>query len=280
MGVVAVIVTHNPSLERFRVVLGSAAKQTNHVVIIDNNSRNRDEVEDLCVGIGNCDFVEVGFNSGVAHALRIGVGYADKYRPEWLLFLDDDTVLMDGAVNKALNIVGNLPRVGAVLLGSGDGDCRIYEARYGLFSGTLIRADVAVRVCCRDDFFLDQADFDMYSRVRELGYLTLVIGCRLIDHRLGVRRWVPLISNRHGFVDYEPPWRYYYIVRNSTRLLIEGRMDFAYYLKQLIDWGVKILLADGLPAFIKPLGLGLAHAILNELGYMDKEVFTTRQKRP
>jgi hypothetical protein len=48
MGVIAMIVTHNPSLERFRVVLGLAIKQTNHVVIIDNNSRNRDEVEDLC----------------------------------------------------------------------------------------------------------------------------------------------------------------------------------------------------------------------------------------
>jgi len=145
MGVVAVIVTHNPSLERFKVVLGSVAKQTNHVVIIDNNSRNRDEVEDLCVGIENCDFVKVGFNSGVAHALRIGVGYADKYRPEWLLFLDDDTVLMDGTVNKAPNLVGNLPRIGAVLLSLGNGNCRIYEARYGIFSGTLIRADVAVR---------------------------------------------------------------------------------------------------------------------------------------
>jgi len=48
MGVVAMIVTHNPSLERFRVVLDLAIKQTNHVVIIDNNSRDRDEVEDLC----------------------------------------------------------------------------------------------------------------------------------------------------------------------------------------------------------------------------------------
>ena len=53
-----------------------------------------------------------------------------------------------------------------MLLSSTDVDCSIGEVRYGAFSGTLIRADIAVRVCCRDDFFLDQADHDMYSRIR------------------------------------------------------------------------------------------------------------------
>ena len=73
---------------------------------------------------------------------------------------------MSNAVGKVLGLINNLPRfisdkVGTVLMGSVDGDCVIGEARYGRFSGNLIRADVAVRVCCRDDFFLDQAYFDI-----------------------------------------------------------------------------------------------------------------------
>ena len=75
-----------------------------------------------------------------------------------------------------------------MLLSSADGDCSIGEIRHGIFSGTLIRADIAARVCCKDDFFLDQANHDMYSRIRELVYLTLSINCRLIDHRLGTKR--------------------------------------------------------------------------------------------
>jgi rhamnosyltransferase len=122
--------------------------------------------------------------------LRVGVNYASKYKPDWLLFLDDDTVLMSDAVSRVLGLINNLPRfvldrVGAVLMGSVDGDCGIGEVRYGIFSGTLIRADVATRVCCRDDLFLDQADHDMYSRIKEFGYFTLSINCKLIDHRLG-----------------------------------------------------------------------------------------------
>ena len=125
--------------------------------------------------------------------MRVGVNYASKYKPDWLLFLDDDTVPMDNAVGRVLGLINNLPRfvldrVGAVLMGSVDGDCGIGEVRYGVFSGTLVRADVAVRVCCRDDFFLDQADHDMYSRIRELGYITLGINCRLVNHRLGTMR--------------------------------------------------------------------------------------------
>jgi len=280
MNVIAVIVTHDPELDRFKPVLDRASEQVDSVIVVDNDSKSKGVLRGLCSGFGNCDFVEVGVNSGVAHALRVGFNYASKYKPDWLLLLDDDTVPMSNAVGKALGLISNLPGfvldgVGAVLMGSVNGGCGVGEVRYGIFSGTLVRADVAVRVCCRDDFFLDQADHDMYSRIRELGYITLGINCRLVDHRLGVRRWVPIISNIfHRSVNYEPPWRYYYIIRNSTRLLLEGRMDFAFYMRQLIDWGVRMLLADGPWKLIKQLGLGIIHAILNELGYVESRVFT------
>ncbi|MCC6055191.1 MAG: hypothetical protein LM583_00735 [Desulfurococcaceae archaeon] len=55
-------------------------------------------------------------------------------------------------------------------------------------------------------------------------------------------------------LDYEPPWRYYYIVRNFTRLLIEGKTDFVLYLRQIIDWGAKIIFVDGSNKFLKALG--------------------------
>jgi len=50
----------------------------------------------------------------------------------------------------------------------------------------------------------------MYSRIRDLGYLALTISCKLIDHRLGLRRWSRILRKA---IIYEPPWRYYYIVQ-------------------------------------------------------------------
>ena len=150
MNVIAIVVSHDPGLGRFRLVLDRASGQVGRVIIVDNDSRSKGVLRDLCGGVGNCDFVEVDFNSGVAHALRVGVNYASKYKPDWLLFLDDDTVLMGNAVGRVLGLISSLPgfvldRVGAVLMGSVDGDCSIGEVRYGVFSGTLIRADIAVR---------------------------------------------------------------------------------------------------------------------------------------
>jgi len=54
---------------------------------------------------------------------------------------------MGNAAGKVLGLINNLPRhvldrVGAVLMGSVDGDCGINEVRYGAFSGTLVRAEV------------------------------------------------------------------------------------------------------------------------------------------
>jgi hypothetical protein len=63
MGVVAVIMPHDPELGRFRLVPDRASGQVGRVIIVDNDSRSKGVLRDLCGGFGNCDFVEVGFNS-------------------------------------------------------------------------------------------------------------------------------------------------------------------------------------------------------------------------
>ena len=279
MNIVAIIVTYNPDQKRFTKVFHSVITEVDMVIVVDNNSQNKDFIKSLCNSRSNCEFIEVGFNSGIAHALKIGINYAMKHNPRWLLLLDDDTILLESSIVKVMKILSALPetikrRFGAVLLSFEEGSCNVKETRYGIFAGTLIKGEIATKVCCRDEFFLDSADHDMYSRIRELGYLTLTISCKLVDHKLGKIMWIPVISSilrRPTY--YEPPWRYYYIVRNSTRLLIEGKIDFVLYLRQIIDWGAKIVFVNGFKKFLKPFSLGLLHALLGELGYLGIEVF-------
>ena len=110
-----------------------------------------------------------------------------------------------------------------------------------------MKAEIALKSCCREEFFLDQTDHDMYFRIREQGYLTISINCKLVDHKLGQKRWIKVLSNiSRKPSDYEPPWRYYYIVRNSTKLLLENRLDFKTYIDQLRYWGIRIIFADGI----------------------------------
>ena len=276
MSIVTIIVTYNPASSRFKLVLTSAAAQVSYVLVVDNNSDNKDFIRNICNAFDNCEFIELGFNFGVAYALKKGIRYAMiKYNPSWLLFLDQDTVLLNNVLSKILYIFNVIPenirnKIAIILLGNKNKKCEIKEVRYGIFAGTLIKSEVAFKVCCRDSFFLDQADFDLYSKVRELGYLTVVVDCKLVDHWLGKNYSIPAFSKilQRKTINYEPPWRFYYIVRNSTKLLIEGRMDLVFYVKQLIRWSIPIFYINGPKVFIKMLGLGLSHALLNRLGIL------------
>ena len=50
-----------------------------------------------------------------------------------------------------------------------------------------------------------------------------------------------------------------------------GALTILDYLRQLIIWGIPILLRDNVRKFLKPLGLGIMHALLNQLGYLDRK---------
>jgi rhamnosyltransferase len=67
MNVIAIIVTYNPDEERFRSSLNSLVNQVDHIIVIDNGSGNQNFVRSLCNDMNKCEFVEIGFNSGIAH---------------------------------------------------------------------------------------------------------------------------------------------------------------------------------------------------------------------
>ena len=46
MYIVAIVVMHNPDLERFRIVIDQVSKQVNRVLMIDNDSKDRDKLRD------------------------------------------------------------------------------------------------------------------------------------------------------------------------------------------------------------------------------------------
>jgi rhamnosyltransferase len=90
---------------------------------------------------------------------------------------------MNNAIKTALNLTALRPiksRIGSINLGSENGSCNIEETLYIMFSELLIKFDVASKVYCRDDFFLDQADYDLGLKIRNLGYLTIKIDCKLM----------------------------------------------------------------------------------------------------
>jgi len=249
-----------------------------HIIVVDNGSSNIDQIRRLCSKYDNVTLMELGVNLGV-EALNVGMSYAaKKFDSDFILLLDDDTTVYPGALSKVLSeacgsklckFIGAL-RMSPDDFGRKRGGKLVAFFKRGMFSGSLIRTQlVREGIRIRKEFFLDQADFDFYDSIRRHGYLTVLYREKLIDHKLGTQLQMkrrPKIRTPHI---YEPPWKYYYIVRNSTVLLIEHKLDIETYIIQLITYAMALLLVDGIFKTLKALVLGLTHGLFKKLGYLN-----------
>ncbi|MBS7612397.1 glycosyltransferase [Candidatus Bathyarchaeota archaeon] len=278
--VCAVIWTFNPYIKRFMKVLESICNQVDQVVIVDNGSGNISDVKSACYTFKNVVLIELGFNSGV-HALNVGMEYAvEKFKPSFILLLDDDAAIHPNAVqtcSRALEDVNLCKIIGVVQMVSHyvppnwRGKLIVFWSR-GIFSGSLIKAELIKRgLKVREEFFLDQADYDFYNQVRRLGFLTVVYGEKLIDHEIGVKVLLPSLRRpyKRRIWVYEPSWRYYYVVRNSTVLLVERGLDVKTYIEQLIAFAVPSLFVDGISKTLKAVVLGTTHGLFRKLGFLN-----------
>jgi rhamnosyltransferase len=272
--VVAVVWTFNPKIEYLIEALKSVADQVNHLIIVDNGSSNVNQIRSMCGAFSNVTLIELSANLGV-RALNVGMIYAvERYDPECILLLDDDTSVYYNAIPRVLGILKGsklYELVGAICMYSGNRKITVFW-RGGMFSGCLVKAELIKRgIKVREDFFLDQADHDFFDRIRRSNYLTIRYEDRgLINHKLGVLLKFCIKLPFVGVLNrYEPPWRYYYMVRNSTVLLMEGKLDIEFYIRQLVEFLIPMLFVDGIIRSFKALILGITHGLTKKLGYLD-----------
>jgi len=74
--IVAIIVTYNPNIKRFKLVLESLKNQIYETIVVDNNSNNFKEVKKLMNT--NVKLIHLNNNYGLAEGLNIGIKYTPK----------------------------------------------------------------------------------------------------------------------------------------------------------------------------------------------------------
>lgn len=249
--VCAVVVTHNPDLDRLARVLAALVDQTRRVVVVDNGSRNQEQLHSAVRQLVGIDVVDLAENVGVGAALNRGVSNALSESPEWVLTMDQDTLVDEGAVDEILTAYAALPAnyrqdVGIVALRAHAQPSSIWLTRYAdrllsgsdigefterrgvITSGNLVRAPVAMQVKYDETLFIDQLDFDFCYAVRAHGWRVILQNRISMDHILG---------ERYDDVDkvhpYENAQRVYYIVRNSTYLVVRRRLLVRFYFAQM-----------------------------------------------
>ncbi len=245
--VCAVVTTFRPDVGLPDRV-GRLRFQVGAVVVVDDSgtSANDEVLNDLAVVCPDVMVRRHPANRGIAAALNTGVQAAASLGYDWVLTLDDDTVVRPAMIERLLEAWSAIETAGPpiAIMGMsfverGAPDSAVWpddtrpvgwrEKRGIITSGSLFRVDAYRRIGgFREEFVIDGVDYDFCLRARALGYRVIKLDAVGMAHSLGETSRCMVGPWRIETTNHSP-LRRYYAARNSTVLLTEhARRDPAY----------------------------------------------------
>lgn len=258
----AVVVTYLPEMTVLRELLDSLAAQVKRLVVVDNTPEEDRRCETLPSAYPDnlVQLMRLGRNTGIGHALNVGIAEARRGGATHVLLSDQDS-------HPAADMVGHLLQATAVMGASGHfvgavgptytdrhtGITYPFQVErpgrmfYGhqrpsdevpivptltlITSGTLVpmRALEAIGPM-REDFFIDQVDIEWCHRARARGFELFGVGDAVMFHQMGehaLRVWYFGWRKESAY----SPLRVYYRIRNFVALCREKGIPFAWKLR-------------------------------------------------
>ncbi|MDG6921212.1 MAG: glycosyltransferase [Nitrososphaerota archaeon] len=279
--IVAIIVSYNPP-PKVVSLCQSLLAQVSRIVVVDNGSHMDNENLLALRNINKLDLVLLGRNLGIGFALNVGVRRVmPECNPEFILFLDQDSVLPDGSLYLALSLLRRDERVGLVHLSEGLGPAEAEFKDFAITSGSVVRSGIAKEIWFREEFFMDQIDHDYCYNLRLKGYKVAEISAGA-TYSIGQTKsladvprprkmlWLALarVSRRpHGQqIRFEPGFRVHYVTRNSLILLKERKINIRFFLWQLLDMLIRLYIANGVRSLVYPTAVGFVDGLVGKTG--------------
>lgn len=218
------IVTYNPDIKRLTENIDAISNQVNRVVLVDNGSKNIEDIEILIDKFDNAIIIKNHRNLGIAKALNdaMNYGYTNSY--DWMLTLDQDSVCpLDyvKTMSQMFSVETNIGIVAPVILDRNTGVVGHnpkfqYElVRTCISSGSFVDVEVWKKVGGYDEsMFIDSVDFEFCYRVRKNKYKVVQTNCMKLIHEIGKGKickfliWKVTVNGHMAF-------RKYYIARNN-----------------------------------------------------------------
>lgn len=254
--IVAITVTYHPDAATFGPLLGQLLAQVSKVLVVDNTPGDEnlalENLIDSQDAAARCQLIRLKENTGIAHAINIGLDIALANETDFVLLSDQDSLPADDMVANILRAFVELSaqglKVGAVGPTYTDLHTRLtypFQAQlpghffYGhkaptvdephvealtlITSGVLIPTDVIRDVGpMREDFFIDHVDIEWCHRARWKSYLLFGTGWATMYQRMGEAR-LRVWYLRWRYESAYSPLRIYYRIRNFVAL---WKLDF------------------------------------------------------
>lgn len=219
------IVTYNPNIDRLCENIYAISKQISNIIIYDNGSDNINEIEKITKDM-KYRLIKNDVNNGIASALKYIMDVAIRENNDWVLLLDQDSVVQSGLIAHYTSFICN-KNVGMMTCNIIDRnfnehDKQIDDSNYNyiekcITSGSFTRVEAYKKTSGYDKYlFIDKVDFDICYSIQKEGYQIIQVNYNGLLHEIGHGRNVNFFGNR--VIYNHPAWRVYYMARNSIYL--------------------------------------------------------------
>lgn len=222
---IAGIVTYNPELLRLKENIEHVVCQVDMLLIYDNGSKNSNDIESIINDFPNIRLIKSNYNCGMATALNILCEHAINLGADWLLTLDQDSVITEDLLDNYDKWIKSLnnPNIASLTCQmddiSGTNVLASTEDGYIDFcitSGNYISLNVWKTIGKFDDrLFIDKVDTDYCYRVIKNGFSIYRIPYCGLHHEIGDHVSKHKFFNKTFYVMNHSPFRCYYIIRNQ-----------------------------------------------------------------
>ena len=223
----SIIVVYNPKVDLLVKDICSFIKNVD-LLKIWQNSVLSDDVREYISSLGNIIFAGNGINQGIPTALNYALSYAIKNGYDYLLTMDQDSVLENFDNYKNTVIKKNQEKsciVGAyqTFLESKLSEDIFSEYKWVITSGTIFPIRLLNEIGgFETSFFIDTVDIEVCIRARKYGYKCYICRTGKLIQKYGVKHTIKMLNKTINYVVYSPD-RIYGIFRNLTMLLITYR---------------------------------------------------------
>jgi len=233
------LTTFNPCIDRLEKCLNSIFTQVDKLIVIDNNSGNKFEINNICKE-KNIEVIFLEENLGIAKAQNIVWGLAIENKSEFIIFSDQDTIFPEEAIQKLVACLRLQPKCAAIAPVFRDINAsrpleysvNIFEYPYKFIledtdvrivshvisSGMVVRNDVVHTVGMnREELFIDWVDSEWCWRAHLKGFNILQTGAVTLEHILGENR----IEIGNKKITRHKLFRSYYKIRNAIIIMFD-----------------------------------------------------------
>lgn len=257
------IVTYNPDLVRLKENLKAMIKQIKNIYIVDNGSENFFEIKAYINLINskegsNIQVFDFKENKGIAAALAQIMLYARESHYEWVLTLDQDSIIQEGLLETYWIVANDDEYQDAGMLTClikdrnfkdskyEDQEEEVKEVDYCITSAAFTNVDKYFMTNGYDiDFFIDCVDFDICYSLRNIGYKIYRVKKIGLYHEVGHgenRRflWKDIV------IYHQKPFRIYYLARNTIWMYRKQKRLFGFIttVKKELALGTRVIVYE------------------------------------